>query len=195
MSGMEWFNEPARWSSSDDLVIHADPGSDFWRTTHYGFVRDNGHIYGSWFAGDCTVTATFSGEFSAQYDQAGIALRISPSQWIKAGVELVDGQFQASAVVTRDFSDWSVVAIPRFERMTVSAERAGDTVTISYAVEDASPRMLRQAYFPPDVPALVGAMCAAPDGPGFVTRFHALNTFGAKLSPDGSSPKRGAWPE
>lgn len=179
MTGMEWCNEPARWSDSP-LVIHADPGSDFWRTTHYGFVRDSGHIYGSWVT-DCTVSATFSGSFAAQYDQAGIALRISAEHWIKAGVELVDGAFQASAVVTRDFSDWSVVAIPPFERMTISAERAGDTVTISYAVEEAEPRMLRQAYFPPGEPALVGVMCAAPDGPGFPATFHSWSV----TRPDG----------
>lgn len=177
---MEWFNEPSRWSDENGLVVHAEPGSDFWRTTHYGFVRDNGHIYGETVPGDCTVTATFSGDFEAQYDQAGIALRISPEHWIKAGVELVDGEFQASAVVTRDFSDWSVVQIPRFDKMTIKAERNGDTVTISYRTDDNELKMLRQAYFPPDTPALVGVMCAAPDGPGFEVRFH--HTLVAKPS-------------
>ncbi|MBV8351151.1 MAG: DUF1349 domain-containing protein, partial [Verrucomicrobia bacterium] len=37
---MTWFNEPQNWKQEDDkLIVFADAKTDFWRETHYGFVR------------------------------------------------------------------------------------------------------------------------------------------------------------
>ncbi|HWO59524.1 MAG TPA: DUF1349 domain-containing protein [Umezawaea sp.] len=170
----EWINEPAKWSTGPDgeLFVTADPDTDLWRTTHYGFIHDNGHVRGRWVEGDCTITTTFSADYADQYDQAGIALRVDEENWIKAGIELLDGGFQVSTVVTRGVSDWSVIPAANADRVTISAERRGDTVTVRYGLGDAEPvTMLRLAYFPPGVPALVGVMCAAPTGKGFDVRF------------------------
>jgi regulation of enolase protein 1 (concanavalin A-like superfamily) len=42
---MPWLNEPAVWSGdASDLTVAVEPDTDFWRTTHYGFVRDSGHF-------------------------------------------------------------------------------------------------------------------------------------------------------
>jgi regulation of enolase protein 1 (concanavalin A-like superfamily) len=42
---MQWLNEPPVWQA-DDGRLHVVTGlkTDFWRVTHYGFVRDNGHL-------------------------------------------------------------------------------------------------------------------------------------------------------
>ncbi|HEY0612539.1 MAG TPA: DUF1349 domain-containing protein, partial [Chitinophaga sp.] len=43
---MEWYNEPAAWSgNAKQLQMTADPGTDFWRITHYDFIRDSGPFY------------------------------------------------------------------------------------------------------------------------------------------------------
>ena len=43
---MEWLNEPPAWEvRGDTLTVSAGPKTDFWRTTHSGFVRDNGHLW------------------------------------------------------------------------------------------------------------------------------------------------------
>jgi len=173
-SGWRWLNEPATW---DGNTVTTDPDTDFWRTTHYGFVRDTGHILGVDKAGDFELTVTFAGDYTEQYDQAGIAIRLDEKNWIKSGIELVDGQQQISAVVTRDVSDWSVVALAEHaESVTVKAVRAGDTVTISYGLNGALPAtMLRLAYFPPELSVLAGVMCASPTGKGFTTRFEKIS--------------------
>ena len=54
-----WLNEPRQWSA-DPLTVRADAGSDFWRLTGNGLVRDNGHLYGTSVTGDFSITATFS---------------------------------------------------------------------------------------------------------------------------------------
>jgi hypothetical protein len=172
ITGWTWFNEPATWGLEDGtLTVTTDPDTDFWRTTHYGFVRDTGHVYGT-AARDFTLTATFRGEYRDQYDQAGIAIRVDERNWIKAGIELVDGHQQISAVVTREFSDWSVAPVPDPASVTIKAERTGDAVTISYGLDGAAPEtLLRVAYLAPDTTAHAGVMAASPTGKGFATTF------------------------
>lgn len=174
LTGWTWLNEPAKWSA-DPLTVHADPRSDFWRLTGNGIIRDNGHLYGTSLTGDFTVTATFSSEYAAQYDHAGVGLLIDGENWIKAGVEVFDGVRQASTVVTRGFSDWNLALTPDFERFTISAERKGDAVWVRYGLDGEEPsKVLRKAYFPPQVEVKVGIMAASPEGGGFMTQFHEV---------------------
>jgi uncharacterized protein len=172
-SGWRWLNEPKRWAGD---TITADPETDFWRTTHYGFVHESAHVLGIDKAGDFELTVTFSGDYTAEYDQAGIGLWIDERNWIKTGIELVDGRQLMSAVVTREFSDWSVVPLDEpAAKITLKAAREGDTVTISYGLNGAPPAtMLRFAYFPPELSVLAGVMCASPTGKGFATRFENI---------------------
>jgi uncharacterized protein len=173
ITGWRWVNEPTTWAyEADTLTVTADPGTDLWRTTHYGFVRDTGHVFGDDVTGDFVLRATFAGDYRDQYDQAGIALRIDERNWIKSGIELVDGQQQISAVVTREFSDWSVAPVQGPRTVTIEAARVGDAVTIRYGLDGAAATsLLRLAYLPPDRPVLAGIMTAAPDGGGFSTTF------------------------
>ena len=42
---MQWFCEPQQWQvEGDRITVQVSGGTDFWRKTHYGFVRDNGHF-------------------------------------------------------------------------------------------------------------------------------------------------------
>jgi regulation of enolase protein 1 (concanavalin A-like superfamily) len=176
--GWRWVNEPGQWTAGDgELRAVGDGQTDLWRTTHYGYIYDTAHMFGRELSGDFRLTVTFEGEFAEQYDQAGAVLRIDEKNWIKAGVEFVDGALQLSTVVTREMSDWSVTPAPAVAaRITFDLLREGDTVTVRYGLDDAEPTgLLRLAYFPPSVPALAGAMLAAPVGNGFPVRFTRLD--------------------
>ncbi|WP_336210295.1 DUF1349 domain-containing protein [Nonomuraea sp. LPB2021202275-12-8] len=179
-SGWQWINPPREWTADDGISLFCDPATDMWRQTHYGYTYDSAHQFGRVAEGDARLTVTFSGDYAAQYDQAGAVLRIDESNWIKAGVEYVDGGFHLSTVVTRGFSDWSVLPLDRVaERVTFDLERVGDSVTVRYGLDDEQPQtMLRLAYFPPDAPALAGAMAAAPAGKGFAVRFSDIRLTG-----------------
>ncbi|GAA0357059.1 DUF1349 domain-containing protein [Microbispora corallina] len=176
-----WINEPDDWSAQGEgLRVVAGARTDLWQQTHYGYSFDTAHMFGRTVDGDARVSVTFEAAYADQYDQAGAVLRVDEQNWIKAGCEFVDGALQLSTVVTRGFSDWSVTRAPvdgpvDAVSVTFDLERAGDAVTVRYGLGDEEPvHMLRLAYFPPGVPALAGAMCAAPTGEGFETRFTRL---------------------
>lgn len=175
VTGWQWLNEPTSWSAGDVLSVRADPNTDFWRTTHYGYDRDSGHVLAREMNGDFRLRTRFAGAYTHQYDQAGAMVRIDAANWIKTGIEYVDGRQHASVVVTRDRSDWSVTPIENADRVTIEIERSGDAVTVRYGVDDDEPTtMLRLAYYPPAVPTLAGVMCAAPEGPGYTVVFDRL---------------------
>jgi len=103
-----WLNAPAVWSLDDEcLRVVTDAGTDFWRSTHYGFVRDNGHCFGYETAGDFTAQLRVQARYNELYDQAGIMVRLDESNWLKAGIEQSDGQACLSSVLTVGQSDWA----------------------------------------------------------------------------------------
>lgn len=173
---MQWLNEPARWSQDGSaLAITADAGTDFWRTTRYGFVRDNGHLYGEALAGDFELSVRFRGDYAAQYDQAGAMLRVDERRWLKTGVELFDGRIRFSTVITLDYSSWAIADLPAMAaEISLLISRAGDAVEVRYAADGGELALAAIAYLPPGQQVLAGVMCAAPEGSGFPVTFHDL---------------------
>ncbi len=173
---MEWLNEPPAWHvQGDTLTVTTAPKTDFWRTTHYGFIRDNGHVYYQPATGDFVAEVRFSGQYRDLYDQAGLMLRADERTWLKCGVEFVDGVQHVSAVVTREFSDWSVVPLAHSPATVwLRMARRGPAVEVSYALDGATFTMLRLAYLSPAATLRVGPMCASPDGDGFQVSFEGF---------------------
>ncbi|MDO1446553.1 DUF1349 domain-containing protein [Rhodocytophaga aerolata] len=170
---MKWYNPPSTCKVQNNTIeLDVEAGTDFWRITHYGFIRDNGHFGYIAKEGDFVATVKVSGHYQDQYDQAGLMIRIDEQNWIKTGIEYVDGAQQVSAVVTRQFSDWSVV--PRKDNppaIWLKLIRRKDYVEIRYSFDNLTFDLLRLAYFPPEVPVQIGVMAAAPDGKGFKAIF------------------------
>src|SRR2546423_1703375 len=163
---MEWHNEPPAWHVRGDTpVMTAAPRTDFWRTTHYGFIRDSGHVYARRVSGDFVTEVKVSGAYRDQYDQAGLMVRLDAAHWLKCGIEFVDGVQQVSAVVTREYSDWSVTPLPSNPAaLWLRLTRRGSAIEIRYALDGVGYQMLRLAYFTPSEIMSVGLMCASPDG-------------------------------
>jgi uncharacterized protein len=173
---VEWLNEPPVWEVRDEtLIMSAGSQTDFWRTTHYGFVRDNGHLWFQSWEGDFVAEVKVTGAYRDQYDQAGLMVRLDERVWLKCGVELVDGAQQASAVVTRDHSDWSVAPLPSNPRSVwLRVSRTGPDVEVCYSFDGQRYDLLRLTRLTDAQPLLVGPMCAAPDGAGFEVVFEGF---------------------
>jgi uncharacterized protein len=171
-----WLNEPESWREADDvLYVVTSDKTDFWRETHYGFVHDNGHFRYREVTGDFTAILAFSGVYEEQYDQAGMMLRLDERNWIKAGVEFVGGRQMLSAVVTRDFSDWSTMPTPvNFEWVTLRCTRQGSAVRIEWSGDASEFKLLRLCYLPARESILVGPMCCSPQRSGFRAGFRGF---------------------
>lgn len=170
--GMTWFNPPADARVEAEL-LHVTTGDrgDFWRRTFYGFTHDNGHALLANAPREFTAEVSFSGDWRAQYDQAGLCLRADDAHWIKAGIEHVNGQVHLATVVTIGHSDWSQMPLPGFAGwLGLRLTRAGDAVWVQYRLQ-AEWRMFRLAYFPPERAAEVGPMACSPSRAGLDVRF------------------------
>lgn len=168
-----WEHEPAVWKEADGKLTETVPaGTDFWRVTHYGFIRDNGPFRYVEDGGDFEAKVRVAGKYRELYHQAGLMIRIDEKNWIKAGIEFVNGKQNISAVVTREVSDWSVVKradSPEF--IWLRLQRHGDAVQIDYSLDNETWTMLRLAYFPANVPVKIGMVAAAPGKQDFSVTF------------------------
>lgn len=174
--GEHWLNPPRSWRrEGSTLIVHAGPKTDFWRKTFFGYVTDNGHFLGRPTKGDFVATVNVAGDYAAQYDQAGLMVRLDATCWMKCGVEFVDGVQNVSSVFTRDFSDWA--GIPRDTRsgsLWFKLARKGEALTFSFSTDGKTYREVRQGHLTAAAVLEVGIMAAAPDGPGFTARFRDL---------------------
>lgn len=183
---MQWFNEPQRWQQSGEVLhVTADANTDFWRKTHYGFIRDNGHVYYAHVTGDFIVEVKVIGAYRELYDQAGLMVRIDDAHWIKTGIEFVHGVQYVSAVVTNDFSDWSVAPLPNPSALWLRLVRKAEAAEIFYSLDGIEYTLLRIAYLLPSAEAWVGVMCAAPDGKGFEVVFEDFTIHAASDEGEG----------
>jgi regulation of enolase protein 1 (concanavalin A-like superfamily) len=181
VGAVEWLNEPPAWEvGGETLVVTAGPQTDFWRTTHSGVVRDNGHVWFQPWEGDFVAGVKVTGAYRDQYDQAGLMVRLDERVWLKCGVELVDGLQHASVVVTREYSDWSIVPLPDSPRsLWLRVRRTGPDIEVRVSVDGTHYALIRQSRLT-DATLLVGPMCAAPEGAGFDVAFAGF-TIGPPL--------------
>jgi uncharacterized protein len=168
-----WLNEPRRWQlSSAGLTVTTDDKTDFWRETHYGFTRDTGHFFGSDTSGSFTATIRVRARYESLYDQAGIMVRLDEANWIKAGIELSDGQALLSSVLTVGQSDWATGPwqgdpSDLWLRVTVGA----GVLRLQASADGLRWPLVRLCPFPAADRYIVGPMCCTPERAGLEVLF------------------------
>ncbi|KAB1125551.1 DUF1349 domain-containing protein [Micromonospora sp. AMSO12t] len=171
----EWWNEPVRVENgpAGELLVQPAEGSDLWRHTSYGFVHDDAPALLAPLPAGEAMEVTFVLDYGEQFDQAGVLVRVDDRNWVKAGVEVSDGEPQVGAVVTREVSDWSVSGVPRWagREVTVRVSRDGDALTVRARADDEPWRLVRLAPLAPDAVATAGPYCCSPTRAGLRIRF------------------------
>jgi regulation of enolase protein 1 (concanavalin A-like superfamily) len=179
-----WHNAPqATREVGHHLVVEAVEGSDFWEKTLYGFQHDSGHALLAPWDDDAAIEVSFDLRgFTELYDQAGLMLWHGPRHWIKAGVELNDGVPHLGAVVTNEFSDWSLAPVPDWmdSTVTVRASYAKGAVILRASANGGAWRMLRVAPFPYAAGRHAGPFVCAPQRAGLNVTF----TRWSRTAPD-----------
>jgi regulation of enolase protein 1 (concanavalin A-like superfamily) len=180
---MQWFNEPEKWEiKNKSLIMQVTPKSDYWRISHYGFTVDDAPFFYSTYGGEFEAKVKLTGAYKARFDQMGLMIRTDHKNYIKTGVEYVDGKFNVSTVVTHEKSDWSVTTLDKTPSFIwIKIVRRLDAVEIFYSLDDKTYIMTRNAPLQDNTPILVGLMAASPDGEGFEARFE---NFSVRHLPD-----------
>jgi len=97
-------------------------------------------------------------------------VRVDEKNWLKCGIELVDRLQQISVVVTRDYSDWSILPTANNPvEIWLKVTRQNEAIEIYYSLDGQQYNLLRIAYLSPIETFDVGIMCASPKGKGFTT--------------------------
>ena len=168
-----WTREPVSLSQDGAVLkVEAAAESDWWRTTSYGFIHDDGHAFVKEFPNESSIEVSFILDYTEQFDQAGIFITADNENWIKAGVEFCDGFPQVGAVVTQKNSDWSVAPVAEWmnKEVTIRVSRSGDAVTVRAGI-GGDLRLVRVAPLDPSRIWSAGPMFCAPTRAGLKVNF------------------------
>jgi regulation of enolase protein 1 (concanavalin A-like superfamily) len=107
-------------AADEALTIRPCAKTDMWMRTFYTptLIKCNAPVLGVHLPtiGWTTTETRFTVTPCHQFDQGGLCAYIDDDRWLKAGIEVVDGQPRVSVVVTnRGFSDWSTRSFPGLE--------------------------------------------------------------------------------
>lgn len=169
-----WTTPPHAAVEQDGMLrVTAVEGSDAWRITSYGFVHDTENALLAPIPDGTAMEVAFDATFEAQFDQAGLFVRVDETRWVKAGVEFSDGDLQLGAVVTDRMSDWSLAPVPEWlgRRITVRVSRDGNALTVRAGADDEPLRLVRVIPFAADLDAAAGPFVCAPTRAGLTVAF------------------------
>ena len=180
---MQGFNEPESYTIHEGtLEMDVPAQTDYWRIAHYGFTVDDGPFLYATYGGEFEAKIKVSGDYKVRFDQAGMMIRQDHENYVKFGIEFVDGKFNISTVVTHHTSDWSVIQLEEpIPYLWLKAIRRLDAIEIYYSFDDRKYTMMRTLWMKDNCPLQVGPVAACPDGKGFKARF---SDFKVKHLPD-----------
>ncbi len=180
---MQWFNEPEQYEIKEGTLTMEVPAQcDYWRVAHYGFTVDDGPFLYGMYGGEFEAKVKVSGDYKVRFDQAGMMIRIDKDNYMKCGIEYVDGRFNISTVVTHNTSDWSLIRLDKpVDYIWLKAVRRKDAIEVFYSFDDKEYTMMRTLWMQQNTPVMVGLMAACPDGNGFRAKF---SDFHVKHLPD-----------
>ncbi|MDX6183611.1 DUF1349 domain-containing protein [Flavobacterium sp. Fl-77] len=189
LNKMQWFNEPEKWEiKNNTLIMNVTANSDYWRISHYGFTVDDAPFCYANYGGEFEAKVKLTGDYKARFDQMGLMIRVDEKNYIKTGVEFVDGKFNISTVVTHEKSDWSVTTLEKIPPFVwIKVVRRLDAIEIFFSYDDKNYTLTRNAPLQDNTPVMVGLMAASPDGKGFEAKFE---NFTVKHLPD---QRRAEW--
>lgn len=174
LSRMKWMNEPPSFHlEGGKLRVHSTPKADFYRLPDW--IIDDGNFFHLTVAGDFTFEARINGRFVSRYDQAGFMVRHDAENWMKGGIEFIDGVRYASTVVTRGFSDWATMKdLTQTDPVWWRIVRRKESIEALCSLDGKTFQSVRQAYFPAQPSLEVGLLCASTEGQGVEAYFDSV---------------------
>jgi len=176
--GYYWFNEPPEYRLGNGLEIITGKETDFWRNTHYGFERDDGHCLFVDRTGDFALVTRVEFEPKTQYDQCGLMIRADENNWIKVSTEYENEEISrvGSVVTNLGYSDWATRDIAStHKKMWYRIRKRGQDFLIEHSFEGRDWLQMRITHLHMVAQELqVGVYACSPIGEAFWCRFSSL---------------------
>jgi regulation of enolase protein 1 (concanavalin A-like superfamily) len=183
-------NEPPEWrDDGGTLTIRAAPGTDFWRRTMVDKIKDDGHFYYQVVEGDFVAVVNVGAAYKAQFDQAGLFVRQNALNWLKCGVEAVNGIWERdyaysgtahlimAGLTTRGWSEWA--ALPQLPENPASVWirviREDKSLLVDYSLDGVTFSILKVCALPGAPRIRIGRFAASPTGDNFVATFRSYS--------------------
>ncbi|MEM7736566.1 MAG: DUF1349 domain-containing protein [Deinococcota bacterium] len=109
-----WLNPPEVSSvTATSASLTAQPKTDLWQRSYYGFRRDNAPALLIERTDNFTFTVKASFAYKAKYDQCGVLLYLDGDTWCKASLEYETPEFSrlGSVVTNYGHSDWATTDV------------------------------------------------------------------------------------
>lgn len=172
-----WINEPKNYTLKEkEVIIHTEPGTDFWQRTYYGFQNDNapGLLIKT---NEQYFSFLVRTEFDSQYrfDQCGVIVYQNSENWIKASIEYENEIFQrlGSVVTNLGYSDWATTDIPASQKyMYYRLSRRKQDFCIENSYDGVNYKQMRIAHlFEGDNEIQLGIYACSPEHSTFKAVF------------------------
>lgn len=172
-----WINEPKNYSlKEEEIIIHTEPGTDFWQRTYYGFQNDNapGLLIKT---SEQYFSFLVRTEFDSQhrFDQCGVIVYQNSENWIKASIEYENEIFQrlGSVVTNLGYSDWATTDIPTSQKyMYYRLSRRKQDFCIENSYDGVNFKQMRIAHlFEGDNEIQLGIYACSPENSTFKAVF------------------------
>ncbi len=168
-----WHSPPDQFQlDSEGLTVVTNGYTDLWRETKAGFIKDDGHFFGRPVGRQFSASLRVEASYEHQYDQAGLMIRADERTWIKAGIELSDGEPQMGAILTLGKSDWSTGPYRgNPSDFWIRANLKNGCLQVDCSEDGKRWRLVRMCPFPDESPLYVGPMTCSPKRAGLRVRF------------------------
>jgi len=175
----QWLNMPHQATVTDKkVVMHAEPGTDFWQNTYYNFMRNRGHALLIDADEEFSFSVKAFRDGTSLYDQCGIIVYLDEKNWAKACMEYEDdeGQKLGSVVTRRGFSDWASVDIPGdIDTMYYRVSRLGESFLFEFSHDGKEYKQMRIFHLRcKNAVPRVGVFACSPTGDGFKAVFEDI---------------------
>ena len=184
MNQCSWMNEPVQWHDAGGvLTITTSTETDLWGDCFEGVPRNSAHMYGTEVEGDFQVEVRVQGDFKTQYDQVGLILYQDEANWMKFGVELMDGNWNNmfpyppragvlnAAYCRHGWPEWCVIPYdPEMSAWWLRVRRHGPSVICSFSPDGRTFHLMKMCSFPDASTLFVARYAGSPISGGYTAR-------------------------
>lgn len=181
---LKWFVQPDSFQTAardgQGLFLKTNPKTDFWQRTYEKpiILKDDGHLlYMPINQKNIVMETSFEIDAKNKADHAGLMVRLDKDNWVKAGVETVDGKQTLGVVTTNVYSDWSIHSWPS-NKLTIRIYK----ISNDFVVEVQDPEnpsewniiRILHLHIEEDAEVMMGLMACSPEKAGASAYFHYL---------------------